>query len=165
MLIDEDEYRAWDGVELARLVRAGEVSATDLTETALGLLEARSDLNALAYRVDPVGAAGDRRGVRRGAVRRQGAAGLARVAVDDGLAPAGEQPGAGPVALRRATAGRRADRSGLDHELRVRVAGQHRDGIARHHEKPLAGRGFRWGIVGWFGGAGGCRRGADGSWQ
>ncbi|MBK6873502.1 MAG: amidase [Kineosporiaceae bacterium] len=55
MLIDEDEYRAWDGVELARLVRAGEVSATDLTETALGLLEARSDLNALAYRVDPVG--------------------------------------------------------------------------------------------------------------
>lgn len=54
MLIAEDEYRSWDAVDLARLVRAGEVSAADLTETALGLLDARADLNAVAYRAEPV---------------------------------------------------------------------------------------------------------------
>ncbi|MCZ2847805.1 amidase family protein [Modestobacter sp. VKM Ac-2978] len=48
MLIAAQEYRRWDGVEMARLVRAGEVSPADLAETARGLIADLPALNAVA---------------------------------------------------------------------------------------------------------------------
>ncbi|WP_222268106.1 amidase family protein [Modestobacter marinus] len=48
MLIGAHEYRRWDAVEMARLVRAGEVSAADLAETARSLIDEDRALNAVA---------------------------------------------------------------------------------------------------------------------
>lgn len=60
MLIAEDDYARWDGVEMARLVRDGQVTAADLAETARSLVERRPALNAVADLVDsPVAEGGD----------------------------------------------------------------------------------------------------------
>ncbi len=53
MLIAEDEYRAWDAVEMSRLVRREGVAAGDLAETALALLDGLPALNAVADLVAP----------------------------------------------------------------------------------------------------------------
>ncbi len=50
MLIDTTDYLSWDAVEMARLVRTGEVCAGDLAETALALADALPGLNAVADR-------------------------------------------------------------------------------------------------------------------
>jgi amidase len=52
VIIADEDYCRWDAVEMARLVRAGEVTAADLAETAHGLIERRSGLNAVAHLVD-----------------------------------------------------------------------------------------------------------------
>jgi amidase len=52
MFIPEDEYCRWDAVEMARLVRDRQVSATDLAETARSLLDRWSVLNAVAHVAD-----------------------------------------------------------------------------------------------------------------
>jgi amidase len=55
MLIPERDYRRWDAVDMARLVRDREVSAADLAETARSLIDRSSALNAVADLVeDPV---------------------------------------------------------------------------------------------------------------
>lgn len=46
------EYRRWDAVEMARLVRDGEVTAGDLDETARSLIEDLRPLNAIADLAD-----------------------------------------------------------------------------------------------------------------
>ncbi|WP_369135864.1 amidase family protein [Modestobacter sp. I12A-02662] len=48
MLIGAQEYRRWDAVEMAGLVRRGEVSAADLAETACALIDEHRALNAVA---------------------------------------------------------------------------------------------------------------------
>jgi amidase len=53
MLIPEHEYRRWDAVEMAALVRQREVSAADLVETAHTLIESRRGLNAVADLIHP----------------------------------------------------------------------------------------------------------------
>ncbi len=53
MLIDIADYRSWDAVDMARLVRRGEVCAGDLAETALALADALPGLNAVADRAEP----------------------------------------------------------------------------------------------------------------
>jgi amidase len=52
VLIGEQEYRRWDAVEMARLVRTGEVSPADLAETARGLVHEYRALNAVADLVE-----------------------------------------------------------------------------------------------------------------
>lgn len=54
MAIDGAEYRQWDAVEMARLVRAGEVRGDELAETALALAERHAALNAVAELADPL---------------------------------------------------------------------------------------------------------------
>ena len=58
MGISEHEYSQWDAVEMAAMVRDGQVSATDLTKTARALIESRPGLNAVAdladVAVDPI---------------------------------------------------------------------------------------------------------------
>ena len=53
MLIPESDYRRWDAVDMARLVRAREVTAADLAETARSLIDTWSALNAVADLVEP----------------------------------------------------------------------------------------------------------------
>lgn len=53
VLIAEDEYRTWDAVGMAGLVRQGEVTAADLAETATAVLDGLPGLNAVADPVDP----------------------------------------------------------------------------------------------------------------
>jgi amidase len=48
MLIPERDYTRWDAVDMARLVRDGEVSAGDLAETARALIDSWAALNAVA---------------------------------------------------------------------------------------------------------------------
>jgi amidase len=48
MLIPSGDYRRWDAVEMARLVRDGEVTADDLAETARAMIEDLRGLNAVA---------------------------------------------------------------------------------------------------------------------
>jgi amidase len=48
VLIPERDYRRWDAVEMARLVRDREVSAADLAETACSLIDRLPALNAVA---------------------------------------------------------------------------------------------------------------------
>ena len=48
MILDADDYTRWDAVEMARLVRAGDVQPADLTETALHLIDRLPRLNAVA---------------------------------------------------------------------------------------------------------------------
>ena len=48
MLIPDTDYRRWDAVEMARLIRAGEVTAADLAETAHALINSLAALNAVA---------------------------------------------------------------------------------------------------------------------
>jgi amidase len=50
MLIPEQDYRRWDAVEMARLLRRGEVSAADLAQTACALIDQFPALNAVADR-------------------------------------------------------------------------------------------------------------------
>jgi amidase len=52
MLIEERDYRGWDAVEMARLVREGEVTPPDLAETARSLIERWAALNAVAALAD-----------------------------------------------------------------------------------------------------------------
>ncbi|WP_448639239.1 amidase family protein [Geodermatophilus sp. URMC 63] len=59
MTISSDEYRRWDAVAMAGLVRDGRVSAAELAETARELVEARRELKAVASPADP-GAVGPR---------------------------------------------------------------------------------------------------------
>jgi amidase len=56
MSISYTEYREWDAVEMARLVRQGEVTTAELAQTARSLLEASSELNAVAEFADPMAA-------------------------------------------------------------------------------------------------------------
>jgi amidase len=53
VLIPVEEYRAWDAVDMARLVRDGEVAAADLAETARALIDDRPELNAVAALAEP----------------------------------------------------------------------------------------------------------------
>src|SRR5688500_7536831 len=53
VLIAYEDYREWDACEMARLVRAGEVTAEDLAETATALIDAFPALNAVAAVADP----------------------------------------------------------------------------------------------------------------
>jgi amidase len=55
MFLPEDDYSRWDAVEMARLVRDRQVSATDLAQTARALLDRWSGLNAVAYVADDPG--------------------------------------------------------------------------------------------------------------
>lgn len=48
MAISSSDYRRWDAVEMARLVRDGEVTAGELAGTARTLIEDLRDLNAVA---------------------------------------------------------------------------------------------------------------------
>ncbi|HEY4462406.1 MAG TPA: amidase family protein, partial [Streptosporangiaceae bacterium] len=48
MLIAESDYRGWDAVEMARLVRERQVTAADLAETALARIKELGALNAVA---------------------------------------------------------------------------------------------------------------------
>nr|WP_239521625.1 amidase family protein [Geodermatophilus sabuli] len=52
-MIAEQDHRGWDAVEMARLVRAGEVTPADLAETARALIERWAGLNAVAAVADP----------------------------------------------------------------------------------------------------------------
>jgi amidase len=52
MLIAYEDYRRWDAVEMARLVRTGEVAAADLAETARALIDRRPALGAVAHVAD-----------------------------------------------------------------------------------------------------------------
>ncbi|WP_369255218.1 amidase [Geodermatophilus amargosae] len=54
MTIALPDYLAWDAVEMARLVRAGQVTAAELAETARELIDARSALNAVAHLAEPL---------------------------------------------------------------------------------------------------------------
>ena len=53
MPITTHDYCRWDAVEMARLVRAGEVSAADLADTARALADRWSSLNAVGDLADP----------------------------------------------------------------------------------------------------------------
>jgi amidase len=55
MLIPPQEYTRCDAVELARLVRSGELTPDDLAETAGALLQAHADLNAVAATLPDAG--------------------------------------------------------------------------------------------------------------
>ena len=96
MLIAQSDYRGWDAVEMARLVRERQITAADLAETALARIDDLRALNAVADLADgaQAGPATRRPGRRgragRGPVRGQGAAGLAGLAVDDGFAAHGD---------------------------------------------------------------------------
>jgi amidase len=61
MLIPESDYRGWDAVEMARLVRERQITAADLAETALARIDDLSALNAVADLGDgaQVGPAGE----------------------------------------------------------------------------------------------------------
>jgi amidase len=62
MTISVDEYRRWDAVAMARLVRDGQVTAAELAETARGLIDAWPALNAVAHLADPTQAVPPARG-------------------------------------------------------------------------------------------------------
>jgi amidase len=49
-----DDYAQWDGVEMARLVREGHVTAAELAETARARLDRLQALNAVADPAEPV---------------------------------------------------------------------------------------------------------------
>ncbi|MGY2067043.1 amidase family protein [Blastococcus sp. SYSU DS0619] len=53
MTLSVDEYRRWDAVAMADLVRDGRVSAAELDEAARELIDARADLNAVAHLAGP----------------------------------------------------------------------------------------------------------------
>lgn len=53
MTIPEHEYRSWDAVRMAQLVREREVSAAELAQTADALLASHPELNAVAGRAEP----------------------------------------------------------------------------------------------------------------
>ncbi|WP_166532305.1 amidase [Blastococcus xanthinilyticus] len=71
MSISADEYRSWDAVEMARLVRSGQVTPAELADAARALMAERSDLGAVAAHapatppadVPPPGPAGPLAGV------------------------------------------------------------------------------------------------------
>src|ERR1700733_9933559 len=52
MLIAQSDYRGWDAVEMARLVRERQITAADLAETALASINDLRALNAGAARAD-----------------------------------------------------------------------------------------------------------------
>ena len=54
MLIPESDYRGWDAVEMARLIRERQITAADLAETALALIDGLGALNAVADLTDGV---------------------------------------------------------------------------------------------------------------
>src|SRR4051794_10883736 len=66
MTISVDEYRGWDAVAMAELVRDGQVTAAELAETARGLVDAWPELNAVAALADPVPAVPRARGALTG---------------------------------------------------------------------------------------------------
>ena len=70
MLIAESDYRGWDAVEMARLVRERQVTAADLAETALARIDDLRALNAVADLADgaQAGPAGDRAPAGEGAL-------------------------------------------------------------------------------------------------
>ena len=56
-MIDLDEYRSWDAVAMAELVRSGAVTADELEEASRALLASTADLNAVGAVADPAVAA------------------------------------------------------------------------------------------------------------
>ena len=54
MLIQASDYRGWDAVEMARLIRERQITAADLAETALALIDGLGALNAVADLADGV---------------------------------------------------------------------------------------------------------------
>ncbi|MGY1775516.1 amidase [Geodermatophilus sp. SYSU D00804] len=62
MTLSLTEYRCWDALDTARLVRDGEVTAAELAEAARRLLAERSDLNAVAAPAAPAPGEGTARG-------------------------------------------------------------------------------------------------------
>ena len=142
VLIPRSDYCRWDAVEMARLIRDGEVSAADLAETARALIDSLDALNAVADLAD--GPFAGRRGrTGRGSIRGQRAAGLAGRAVDNGIAADGRQPGTGFLSVCGPDQGLQAECHLLNGQFGVRPARQHRVGAAWAHAQPVAGGAIR----------------------
>ena len=103
VLVPRSDYCRWDAVEMARLIRDGEVSAADLAETARALIDSLDVLNAVADLADGPFPEPCRGRAGRGSIRGQRAAGPAGRAVDNGiprLMAANPAPGFSPYAAR-----------------------------------------------------------------
>src|ERR1700744_5381131 len=79
MLIAKSDYRGWDAVEMARLVRERQVTAADLAETALASINDLRALNAVADLADDAQAGPPAQGAPAGESALAGEGALAGV--------------------------------------------------------------------------------------
>ena len=161
---------------LAGLVRAREVSATELTQAALDRIDAVNPTINAFVAVDPDlaladAARVDERGGRRSGPRaagrhpdrREGPRGRHRLRDDPGLpAPPGRRPGRGRLRLREPAARRRVRRGRQDEHPRAGREGADLEPALRDHPEPVGPDPHRGRILGRFRGRAGRGAGPAG---
>ena len=164
------EFERYDGLGLAALVRAGEVTATEVLEAAIERIEARNPaVNAVVARMDDQARARHRRRAARGPLHRralspQGPRRPLHRRGDLGRQPAlrrlrgqSRQRDHGPAPARRA-----GDRGEVEH-ARDGDMPVHRAPPVRAHPQPVAPRPQRRRVQRWRGRGGGRRHDAHGA--